>query len=133
MTTKLYYACDKVVHNVRHTMPTIYLRVYILTLSQHGFTTCRLRKHDVYTTLTSHRIVCLVSSIPVIILLVLGLAFFFFFFFNCLFYQLLCVQDSCFPTQYWGSVLPSIVETRDQNSQGCPLLLSNRNLGSFCV
>ena len=32
-----------------------------------------------------------------------------------------------------GSVLPSIVETRDQNSLGCPLLFSNRNLGSFCA
>ena len=26
-------------------------------------------------------------------------------------------------TQYWGSVLPSIVETIDQNSRGCPLSL----------
>ena len=25
------------------------------------------------------------------------------------------------------------VETRDQNSRGCPLLFSNRNLGSFCA
>ena len=36
-------------------------------------------------------------------------------------------------TQSWGSVLPSIVETRDQNSRGCPLLFSNRNLGSLCA
>ena len=27
----------------------------------------------------------------------------------------------------------SIVETRDQSSRGCPLLFSNRNLGSFCA
>ena len=58
---------------------------------------------------------------------------FFFFIFNCMFYQLLCVQHSCSSTQSWGSVLPSIVETRDQNSRGCPLLFSNRNLGSFCA
>ena len=32
-----------------------------------------------------------------------------------------------------GSVLQSVVETRDQNSRGCPLLFSNRNLGSFCA
>ena len=37
----------------------------------------------------------------------------FFFFFNCMFYQLLRVQlHSCSSTQSWGSVLPSIVETR---------------------
>ena len=36
-------------------------------------------------------------------------------------------------TQSGGSVLPSIVEKRDQNSRGCPLLFSNRNLGSFCA
>ena len=54
-------------------------------------------------------------------------------FFNCMFYQLLCVQHSCSSTQSWGSVLPSIVETRDQNSRGCPLLFSNRNLRSFCA
>ena len=59
--------------------------------------------------------------------------FFFFFFFNCMFYQLLRVQHSCSSTQSWGSVLPSIVEARNQNSQGCPLLFSNRNLGSFCA
>ena len=35
--------------------------------------------------------------------------------------------------QSWGSVLPSIVEMRDQNSRGRPLLFSNRNLGSFCA
>ena len=58
---------------------------------------------------------------------------FFFFFFNCMFYQLLRVQHSCSSTQSWGSVLPSIVEMRDQNSWGCPLLFSNRNLGSFCA
>ena len=56
-----------------------------------------------------------------------------YFFFNCMFYQLLCVQHSCSSTQSWGSVLPSIVETRDQNSRGCPLLFLNRNLGSFCA
>ena len=54
-------------------------------------------------------------------------------FFYCMFYQLLRVQHSCSSTQSWGSVLPSIVETRDQNSRGCPLLFSNRNLGSFCA
>ena len=37
-------------------------------------------------------------------------------FFNCMFYQLLRVQHSCSSTQSWGSLLPSIVETRDQNS-----------------
>ena len=52
---------------------------------------------------------------------------FFLGFFNCMFYQLLCVQHSCSSTQSWGSVLPSIVETRDKNSRGCPLLFSNRN------
>ena len=52
---------------------------------------------------------------------------------NCMFYQLLRVQHSCSSTQSWGSVLPSIVEMRDQNSRGCPLLFSNRNLGSFCA
>ena len=43
------------------------------------------------------------------------------------------LQHSCSSTQSWGSVLPSIVETRDQNSRGCPILFSHRNLGSFCV
>ena len=58
----------------------------------------------------------------------------FYFFLNFMFYQLLRVQlHSCSSTQSWGSVLPSIVETRDQNSWGCPLLFSNRNLGSFCA
>ena len=57
----------------------------------------------------------------------------FFFFFNCMFYQVLGVPHSSSSTQSWGSVLPSIVETRDQNSRGCPLLFSNRNLGSFCA
>ena len=56
-----------------------------------------------------------------------------FFFLNCMFYQLLHGQHSCSSTRSWGSVLPSIVETRDQNSRGCPLLFSNRNLGSFCT
>ena len=61
-----------------------------------------------------------------------------FFFFSplsphCMSYQLLRVQHSCSSTQSWGSVLPSIVETRDQNSQGCPLLFSNRNLGFLCA
>ena len=55
------------------------------------------------------------------------------FFINCMFYQLLRVQHSCSSTQFWDSVLPSIVEMRDQNSRGCPLLFSNRNLGSFCA
>ena len=48
-----------------------------------------------------------------------------------MFYQLLCVQHSCSSTQSWGSVLPSIVEMRDRNSWGCPLLFSNRTLGFF--
>ena len=57
-----------------------------------------------------------------------------FFFFNCMFYQLIRVQlHSCSSTQSWGSVLPSIVESRDQNSRVCPLLISKRNLGSFCA
>ena len=51
-----------------------------------------------------------------------------------MFYKLLRVQlHSCSSTRSWGSVLPSIVEMRDQNSRGCPLLFSNRNLGSFCA
>ena len=54
-------------------------------------------------------------------------------FFMSMFYQLLCVQHSCSSTQSWGSILPSIVKTRDQNSRGCPLLFLNRNLGSFCA
>ena len=53
--------------------------------------------------------------------------------FNCMFYQLLHVQYSSSSTQSWGSVLPSIVETRDQNSRGSTLLFSNRNLGSICA
>ena len=57
----------------------------------------------------------------------------FFIFFNCMFYQLLHVQHSCSSTQSCGSVLLSILETRDQNSQGCPLLFSNRNLEYFCA
>ena len=39
-----------------------------------------------------------------------------------MFYQLLRVLHSSSSTQFWGSVLPSIVKTKDQNSQGCPLL-----------
>ena len=50
-----------------------------------------------------------------------------------MFYQLLRVQHGCSSTQSWGSVLPSIVKMRDQNSRGCSLLFSNRNLGSFCA
>ena len=53
-----------------------------------------------------------------------------FIFFNCMFYQLLPVQHSCSSTQSWGSLLPYIVEMRDQNYRGCLLLFSNRNLGS---
>ena len=56
-----------------------------------------------------------------------------FLFFICMFYQVLGVPHSRSSTPTWGSVLPSIVETRDQNSRGCPLLFSNRNLGSFCA
>ena len=59
--------------------------------------------------------------------------FIFFLFFICIFYQVLGVPHSSSSTPTWGSVLPSIVETRDQNSRGCPLLFSNRNLGSFCA
>ena len=55
------------------------------------------------------------------------------FFFNCMFYQLLCVQHSCSSTQSWGSLLPSIVETRDQNFRDCPLLFSNGNRDFFFV
>ena len=51
----------------------------------------------------------------------------------CMFYQVLCVPYSRSSTQSWGSVLPSIVGMRDQNSRGCPLLFLNRNLGSFCA
>ena len=53
-------------------------------------------------------------------------SFFFFFFFSlffpCMFSQLFRVQHSCSSTQSWGNVLPSIVEMRDQNSRGRPLL-----------
>ena len=48
------------------------------------------------------------------------LIYIYFFLLNCAFYQLLRVLHSCSSTQSWGSVLPSIVETRDQNSQGYP-------------
>ena len=44
------------------------------------------------------------------------LVLFCFVFYYCMFYQLLCVPHSSSSTQSWGSVLPSIVETRDQNS-----------------
>ena len=54
-------------------------------------------------------------------------------FFNCMFYQLLGVQHGCSSTWSWGSVQPSIVETRDQNSLGCPLLFMNWNLGTLCA
>ena len=57
----------------------------------------------------------------------------FLFFLFCIFYQFLCVLHSRSSTQSWGSVLPPIVETRDQNSRGCPLPFLNRNLGSFCA
>ena len=50
-----------------------------------------------------------------------------------MFYQVLGVSHSSSSTPTWGSVLPSFVETRDQHSRGCPLLFSNRNLGSFCA
>ena len=50
-----------------------------------------------------------------------------------MFYQVLGVPHSSSSTPTWGSVLPSIAETRDQNSGGCPLLFLNRNLGSFCA
>ena len=53
--------------------------------------------------------------------------------FILMFYQFLCVPHSRSSTQSWGSVLPSIVETREQNSRGCPLLFSNRNLEYFCA
>ena len=59
---------------------------------------------------------------------------FFFFFFNCMFNQLLRVQHSCSSTPSWGSVVPSIVEMRDQNSRGCPLLFSEWESGIFlCI
>ena len=74
-----------------------------------------------------------ISALHTLVSRLLGIFYFLFFFFNCMFYQLLRVQHSCSSTQSWGSVLPSIVETRDQNSRGCPLLFSNRNLGSFCA
>ena len=41
-------------------------------------------------------------------------------FLNCVFYQLLCVQQSCSSTESRGSVLLSIVETRDKNYWSCP-------------
>ena len=47
--------------------------------------------------------------------------------------HLLHVQHSCFSTQSWGSVLPSIVERKDKNSSGFPLLFSNRTVGYFCA
>ena len=57
-----------------------------------------------------HWISCIAISIGII-----GISCFY-----CMLYQVL-------------RVLPSNVETRDQNSRGCPLLFSNRNLGSFCA
>ena len=50
----------------------------------------------------------------------------YFFYYYYMLYQLLCVQQSCSSTQSWGSVLPSIVETKDQNSvnTGIPSLTS---------
>ena len=59
--------------------------------------------------------------------------FFFFLSLNLMFYLLVHVQHSCSSTQSWGSVLPSIVEMKDKNTWGCPLLFSNRNLESFCA
>ena len=56
-----------------------------------------------------------------------------FFISNFMFYQLLHVRYSCCSTQSWSSVLPSIVETRDEISGGCPLLFLHRNLGSVCA
>ena len=50
-----------------------------------------------------------------------------------MFYQLLSVQHSCSSTQSWGSERPSIVEMRNENSWDCPILISNRNLGSVCA
>ena len=41
-----------------------------------------------------------------------------------MFYFLLHVQHSGSFTQSWGNVLPSIIEMRDQNTQGCTLLFS---------
>ena len=54
-------------------------------------------------------------------------------FFLFLFLYGLPVPHSRSSTQSWGSVPPSIVETRDQNSQGSPLLFLNRKLGYFCA
>ena len=45
-----------------------------------------------------------------------------------MFYQFLCVQHSRSSTQSWGSVLPSIVETRDQNFQGRLILKGYKEL-----
>ena len=52
---------------------------------------------------------------------------------SCMFYHLLRVQHSCSSTKSWGSVPPSIAETRDQSSPGCPLLFSKRTLGFVFV
>ena len=54
-------------------------------------------------------------------------------FFVFFLYVLPGVPHGSSSTPTWGSVLSSIVETRDQSSRGCPLLFSNRNLGSFCA
>ena len=53
------------------------------------------------------------TLIVVNLVTVAGLFFFLFFLFG-IFYQLLRVQHSCSSTQSWGSVLPSIVETRQE-------------------
>ena len=45
------------------------------------------------------------------------------FFSNCGFYKLLRVQHSSSSTPTWGSVLPFIVETRDQISRVAPFSL----------
>ena len=42
---------------------------------------------------------------------------FFIFFLNCMFYQLLRVQQSLSSTQSWSSVLPSIVEIFTSSTQ----------------
>ena len=71
------------------------------------------------------------AGLNILIINLMVCHYYFFFFFICMFYQVLGVSHSSSSTPTWGSVLPSIVETRDQKSRGCPLLFSNRNLGSF--
>ena len=55
----------------------------------------------------------------------------FFFFLNC-FTSYFVFSIAVLPHSP-GVVYYHLLLRRDQNSRGCPLLFSNRNLGSFCA